>query len=102
LAYEVFLNTHSSLVSNFKAQCWFRIRESILPTSKDQIPSEVRKSVDLWDFIVMDAQSLMIVNKEVALINRFDATISESVVFKNQAFIRFAAALDVSNLLENC
>jgi len=50
----------------------------------------------------MDAQSLMIVNKEVALINRFDATISESVVFKNQAFIRFAAALDVSNLLENC
>ncbi|KAF8241685.1 hypothetical protein K440DRAFT_665193 [Wilcoxina mikolae CBS 423.85] len=82
-------------VSNFKAQCWFRLRETILPSPKLQIPVELRKSIDLWDFIIMDTRPLMIVNKEVALINRFDATISESVLFKNQAFIRFAAALDV-------
>jgi hypothetical protein len=47
----------------------------------------------------MDARPLMIVNKKTAFINRFDDTIVESVVFKNQAFEKFAAALDCSNLL---
>jgi hypothetical protein len=88
-------------IANLKAGCCFRMREAIFPTCcpRDKVPSELRKSVDLWEFLVIDARPLMIVDKKAASIRRFDDTISEAIVFKNEAFDRFAAALDVSNLL---
>jgi hypothetical protein len=86
-------------LSNFKASCWSQLSATICPAPKIKIRPQLRKDVNLWEFIFMDARPLMIVEKKAALIHRYDVTITDSIVFRNEAFDRVAAALDLGNLL---
>lgn len=86
-------------VSNARALCWFRMSEAIFPTRKDKIPKDLRKNLDLWEFLIMDARPTLMIDKEAALVHRFDESITNSIIFRNDAFDRFAAPLEVDKLL---
>ncbi|KAI5848318.1 hypothetical protein BZA05DRAFT_403673 [Tricharina praecox] len=87
-------------VANLKAGCLFRLREAVAPQIRPKnVTSDLRKSINLWDFLAIDERPLMIVDKQIAIANRYNSDIYESIVFKNQAFDRIAACMDVSGFL---
>jgi len=87
-------------VGNLKAGCLFRLREAVAPQVRTMsVSSNLHENISLWEFVAIDGRPLMVVDKRIAVANRYDSAISAAIVYKNQSFDRVAAALDVCGFL---